>query len=42
MRYSFESLTVMRFLCDLHQTVLRGVEELQMDRFVGYLEPQKA
>ena len=33
---------VMRFLCELHQIVLRGVEELRMDGFVGGLAPQEA
>ena len=47
--YSFESRTmvqhkaspVMWFLRNLHRIVLRGVEELRMDGFVGRLEPQE-
>jgi len=47
--YSFESQTtfqhktppVMHFLRDLHQIVLRGVEELRMEGFVRRLEPQE-
>lgn len=47
--YSFEGRTmvlqkaspVMWFLRNLHRIVLRGVEELRMDGFVGRLEPQE-
>ena len=48
-RYSFESRTIVRrmaspvmwFLRNLHRIVLRGVEELRLDGFVGRLEPQE-
>ena len=48
--YPFESRTmvqqkaspVMWFLGNLHRIVLRGVEELRVDGFVGRLEPQAA
>lgn len=47
--YSFESRVVVRqgaspvmwFLRNLHRIVLRGVEELRVDGFVGRLEPQE-
>jgi len=35
-----DGTTVMRFWGDLHPIVLRGVEELRMEGFVGHLEPQ--